>query len=171
LGKETRASLTQSTSPGKQPQGRGPNEIGGSLLKRWSMWFNSTVHGAPYQPQLRLRRRLRARGAWPDRGAAWLSSVRVVRRGIRLPNERSPPRPSARPVRRPPRCSGLRGRQGLAPLAAASHPDRGRSQVNMAYIGGATHVLQGPAQRAATAKAGATPQSRPQFGLRDATRA
>jgi len=44
------ASHTQSTSPGKQPQGRGPKEIGGSLLKRWGMWFNSTVHGAPYQP-------------------------------------------------------------------------------------------------------------------------
>jgi len=31
-------------------QGRGPKEIGGSLLKRWGMWFNSTVPGAPYQP-------------------------------------------------------------------------------------------------------------------------
>jgi len=38
---------------------------------------------------------------------------------------------------------------------------RGRSQVNMAYIGGATHVLQGPAQRAATVKAGATPNAGP----------
>ena len=47
------AMLTQSTSPGKQPQGRGPKEIGGSLLKRWGMWFNSTIHGAPYQPSWR----------------------------------------------------------------------------------------------------------------------
>jgi len=48
--RRTSAMLTQSTSPGKQPQGRGPKEIGGSLLKRWGMWFNSTIHGAPYQP-------------------------------------------------------------------------------------------------------------------------
>lgn len=47
------ALLTQSTSPGKQPQGRGPKEIGGSPLKRWGMWFNSTVPGAPYQPSWR----------------------------------------------------------------------------------------------------------------------
>ncbi len=47
----TRGHAYASTSPGKQPQGRGPNEIGGSLLKRWSMWFNSTIHGAPYPPQ------------------------------------------------------------------------------------------------------------------------
>ena len=42
------ASQTQSTPPGKQPQGRGPKEIGGSLLQRWGMWFNSTVPGPPY---------------------------------------------------------------------------------------------------------------------------
>lgn len=42
-------SLTQNTPPGEKLQGRGLNEIGGSLYKRWSMWFNSTVLGKPYQ--------------------------------------------------------------------------------------------------------------------------
>jgi hypothetical protein len=47
----------------------------------------------------------------------------------------------------------------------------GGSQVNMVYIGWATHVLQGSLQRAATAKAGAKPQKQPKYGLRTATRA
>lgn len=41
--------LMQNTPPGKEPQGRGPNEIGGSLFKRWSMWFNSIVRAKPYR--------------------------------------------------------------------------------------------------------------------------
>jgi len=70
------ATLTQSTSPGNQPQGRGPKEIGGSLLKRWGMWFNSTVHGAPYQPPWRPRPAFtRSRGqAAPWRCMAVVSS-------------------------------------------------------------------------------------------------
>jgi len=58
-----------------------------------------------------------------------------------------------------------------AARSPAAYRLRGRSQVNMAYIGWATHVPQGRRQRAATAKAGATPQNPPQFGLRAATRA
>jgi len=84
------ASLTQSTSPGKQPQGRGPKEIGGSLLKRWGMWFNSTVHGAPYQPPWRPAPALTCGRGGPPSGAAWLSSVRAARCGLGSPNERNP---------------------------------------------------------------------------------
>ena len=47
---------------------------------------------------------------------------------------------------------------------------RGRRQVIMPLMSWAAHVLQWPAQRAATARAGANPQSRPQFGLEAATR-
>ena len=47
---------------------------------------------------------------------------------------------------------------------------RGRRQVVMPLMSWAAHVLQWPAQRAATARAGANPQSRPQFGLEAATR-
>ncbi len=83
------ATQTRSTSPGKQPQGRGPKEIGGSLLKRWGMWFNSTVHGAPYQLQWGVPAPLMREGGGPPVGAAWLSSVRAVRRGLGWPNERN----------------------------------------------------------------------------------
>lgn len=48
-------------------------------------------------------------------------------------------------------------------------PGRGRSQVNMAYIGWATHVPQGFSQRAASVKTVANPQRKPQFGLRTAS--
>lgn len=84
------ATHTRSTSPGKQPQGRGPNEIGGSPLKRWGMWFNSTVHGAPYRLQWGTPTPLMWKGGSPPIGAAWLSSVRAVRRGLGWPNERNP---------------------------------------------------------------------------------
>lgn len=84
------ATHTRSTSPGKQPQGRGPNEIGGSPLKRWGMWFNSTVHGAPYRLQWGIPTPLMWKEGSPPIGAAWLSSVRAVRRGLGWPNERNP---------------------------------------------------------------------------------
>ena len=46
----------------------------------------------------------------------------------------------------------------------------GRRQVIMPLMRWAAHVLQWPAQWAATARAGANPQSRPQFGSEAATR-
>ena len=46
----------------------------------------------------------------------------------------------------------------------------GRRQVIMPLMSWAAHVLQWPAQWVATARAGANPQSRPQFGLEAATR-
>jgi len=42
VGKPT--SLHKSALPGKQLQDRGLKEIGGNSCKRWSVWFNSTVH-------------------------------------------------------------------------------------------------------------------------------
>jgi len=39
---------TRSISPGKKLQGREPKEIGGSLFKRWGMWFNSIIHVTSY---------------------------------------------------------------------------------------------------------------------------
>ena len=44
-------SLRANASPGKQPQGRELKEIGGGPYKRWGVWFNSIVHGIPYQLQ------------------------------------------------------------------------------------------------------------------------
>ena len=46
----------------------------------------------------------------------------------------------------------------------------GRRQVIMPLMRWAAHVLQWPAQRAATPRGGANPQSRPQFGPGAATR-
>lgn len=108
-----RTQLTQSTSPGKQPQGRGPNEIGGSLLKRWSMWFNSTIHGAPYPPQCRpssARTRPR-RTAGQRRCMAVVSSCCEAWPWVA---KRTPPTPPPPP---PPRVwpgSGVRLRGGRA---------------------------------------------------------
>jgi len=101
-------------------------------------------------------------------GAAWLSSVRAVRRGIELPNEQNP-LSVARP---PPAFFPVQGRWGAVPrFGLLANLSGGGSQVNMVYIVWATHVPQGSSQRAATAKACATPQKQPQFGLRAATRA
>jgi len=43
------AYLRKSVLPGDKSQDRGLNEIGGNLYKRWSAWFNSTVHVKSYQ--------------------------------------------------------------------------------------------------------------------------
>lgn len=131
------------------------------------MWFNSTIPGAPYPPQWRPPAPLMREGGGAHRGAAWLSSVRAVRRGLGWPNERNP-RGAAPGASRP-----VPGPPGLASPGPTWVTGRGcgGSQVNMAYIGWATHVPQGPPQRAASAKAAANPQSGPQFGLRAASRA
>jgi len=102
-------------------------------------------------------------------GAAWLSSVRVLRCGIELPNEHNP-HGAGSPLDVVTRVSGPKG-LGISPRAPARWLGRGRSQVNMASIDWATHVLQGWQQRAAQAKALANPQNPPQFGLRIATHA
>jgi hypothetical protein len=102
-------------------------------------------------------------------GAAWLSSVRVLRCGIELPNEHNPHKTYRLP-NAVIRVYGLHG-FGISPGVQTLWLGRGRSQVNMASIDWATHVLQGWQQRAARAKALANPQNPPQFGLRIATHA
>lgn len=90
-----------------------------------------------------------------------------MRRGIELPNEQNP-LSVARP---PPEFSPAQGRLGtVARFTPRGDLSGGGSQVNMVYIVWATHVPQGLSQRAAMAKAGATPQKQPRFGLRAATR-
>jgi len=113
-----RTQLTQSTSPGKQPQGRGPNEIGGSLLKRWSMWFNSTIHGAPYPPQCRpSSARTRPRGtAGQRRCMAVVSSCCEAWPWVA---KRTPPTPPP-----PPPSPSLAGVRGPAEGRAGSAPRR-----------------------------------------------
>jgi len=76
--------LTYSTLPGNNSQDRGPNEIGGSLYKRWSVWFNSTVHGKSYQSAF-------VRVLYCNRGTAWLSTARAVECGVKSLNEQNSP--------------------------------------------------------------------------------
>ena len=65
--------------------------IDGGPHKRWSMWFNSTQREEPY-PGLKCK----PKSAKADsrkgacRGAAWLSSARVVRCWVKSRNERNP---------------------------------------------------------------------------------
>ncbi len=66
--------------------------IDGGPHKRWNMWFNSTQRAEPYLG-------LNCGGSpWKQgfpfgdchRGAAWLSSARVVRCWVKSRNERNP---------------------------------------------------------------------------------
>lgn len=65
-------------------------KIGGSLYERWSVWFNSIIHGKSYQcikkqVMIYLTRIFELFLS----GTAWLSSVRVVECNIKLLNERN----------------------------------------------------------------------------------
>lgn len=121
---------TRSTSPGKQPQGRGPNVFGGNFDRWWRMWFNSTVLGAPYQPECRPSSALMRRcgGAGRRRCMAVVSSCRKAWRWVAQRTQstrlgRSPGCRCSRPALRPLACLGV---------WAAVQPAGGRSQVNMA---------------------------------------
>lgn len=124
-------------------------------LTSWSHFFFNTDVYTPVETILCV-------------GAAWLSSVRAVRRGIELPNEQNPLSVARPPPEFPP---GLRSFRRCLKIRPPGDLSGGGSQVNMVYIVWATHVPQGLSQRAAMANAGATPQKQPRFGLRAATRA
>src|SRR5258706_6479306 len=66
--------------------------IDGGPHKRWSMWFNSTQREEPYLGSNGLRRFWKQEFPARDlsRGAAWLSSARVVRCWVKSRNERNP---------------------------------------------------------------------------------
>ena len=66
--------------------------IDGGPHKRWSMWFNSTQREEPYLGLNWGGSRQRCLCPLPDypRGAAWLSSARVVRCWVKSRNERNP---------------------------------------------------------------------------------
>src|SRR6188768_129111 len=66
--------------------------IDGDPHKRWSMWFNSTQREEPYLGSNGCRPSVKADLPARDcsRGAAWLSSARVVRCWVKSRNERNP---------------------------------------------------------------------------------
>ena len=99
---------------------------------------------------------------WPrgaDTGGAWLSSARAVRCWVKSRNERNPRRVL-------PAFSWALTRDCRRQAGGR----RGRRQVIMPLMPWAAHVLQWPAQRVATPRGGADPESRPQFGSQAATR-
>lgn len=80
-----RPKFTRNALPGNMSQDWGPKEIGGSLLKRWGVWFNSTIHGKPYH--------LPCGGYYsypPPLSTAWLSPARALGCGVQSSNERNP---------------------------------------------------------------------------------
>ena len=88
-----------------------------------------------------------------------MSSARAVRCRLKCHNERNP---------HPRLPSGDAGHSGDTAIVRC---EEGGDDVKSARpTSGATHVLQWAVQRAATARAGANPQSRSQFGLESATR-
>ena len=66
--------------------------IDGGPHKRWSMWFNSTQREEPYRGLNLGGHHERSWLPFGDclRGAAWLSSARVVRCWVKSRNERNP---------------------------------------------------------------------------------
>src|SRR5271166_4995108 len=66
--------------------------IDGGPHKRWSMWFNSTQREEPYLGSKCYGPSVKAGFPARDssRGAAWLSSARVVRCWVKSRNERNP---------------------------------------------------------------------------------
>jgi hypothetical protein len=124
--------------------------IDGGPHKRWSMWFNSTQREEPY---------LGSNGWGPgwkhpfpardrSRGAAWLSSARVVRCWVKSRNERNPC--PLLPYQFLVELDGDRQRQAGGRW--------GRRQVIMAFMSRATHVLQWAVQWVANPRGGANPK-------------
>ena len=66
--------------------------IDGGPHKRWSMWFNSTQREEPYRGLNCSCYTWKQVVLFGDgyRGAAWLSSARVVRCWVKSRNERNP---------------------------------------------------------------------------------
>src|SRR5512138_1131480 len=66
--------------------------IDGGPHKRWSMWFNSTQREEPYRGLNCNCYLMKVGILFGDgyRGAAWLSSARVVRCWVKSRNERNP---------------------------------------------------------------------------------
>lgn len=113
------------------------------------MWFNSTQREEPYLGLNRggpQQKRCFFFGN-SRRGAAWLSSARVVRCWVKSRNERNP-----RSVLLALFWAGLAGDRQRQVGGRW-----GRRQVIMAFMSRATHVLQWAVQRVAKPRGGANP--------------
>ena len=136
--------------------------IDGGSHKRWSMWFNSKQREEPYLG-------LNWSGSWqrcqcplPDcsRGAAWLSSARVVRCWVKSRNERNP-------------CSQLLTRRGENSVeTAGDKPEEGGDDVKSSWplCPGLHTCYNGRYRESRDRKVELISESRSQFGLQSATR-
>src|ERR1043166_7910664 len=129
--------------------------IDGGPHKRWSMWFNSTQREEPYpglnsepqSPKGVLRKDTR-------RGAAWLSSARVVRCWVKSRNERNP-------------CLLLpSGNAGHSAETAGDKPEEGGDDVKSAWplCLGLHTCYNGRYKPSQTRKVELIGESRSQFG-------
>jgi hypothetical protein len=136
--------------------------IDGGPHKRWSMWFNSTQREEPYLGSNGCgpgwKHPLPARGR--SRGAAWLSSARVVRCWVKSRNERNP-------------CPLLPYFQKWNSTETASDKlEEGGDDVKSSWplCPGLHTCYNGRYRGSLTREGEPIPKSRPQFGLQAATR-
>src|SRR5206468_10045480 len=125
------------------------------------MWFNSTQREEPYpglnseRPATKVASRKGTR-----RGAAWLSSARVVRCWVKSRNERNP-------------CLLLPSRYGgHSAKTAGDKPEEGEDDVKSSWplCLGLHTCYNGRYKGSQCREAELIPKTRPQFGLESATR-
>ena len=136
--------------------------IDGGPHKRWSMWFNSTQREEPYRGLNCNCYSMKVGILFGDgyRGAAWLSSARVVRCWVKSRNERNP-------------CGQLPTRHGGdSGQTAGVKPEEGGDDVKSSWpLCPGLHTCYNGADRATqTRKRQPIAKTVPQFGLRAATR-
>ncbi len=136
--------------------------IDGGPHKRWNMWFNSTTRrtlpGLELLVVARWKQWATRKGA--SRGAAWLSSARVVRCWVKSRNERNP-------------YSMLLIPQGMhSSRTAFDKKEEGGDDVKSSWplCPGQHTCYNGRYNGKQYRKVEQNPQSRPQFRLRAATR-
>ncbi len=136
--------------------------IDGGPHKRWSMWFNSTQREEPYLGSngrsTTVETPLLRKGS--GRGAAWLSSARVVRCWVKSRNERNPC-----PVL--PYCKKWNSQE-----TASDKLEEGGDDVKSSWplCPGLHTCYNGRYNGSPTREGEPIPKSRPQFGLQAATR-
>ena len=123
------------------------------------MWFNSTLREKPYQGS-KARGNSRGNPVSVPLDRWCMVVVSSCREMLgQVPKRAQPLSPVA---------IVQSGTLGTLPAQAGGR--WGRRQISTPFISWATHVLQWAAQRDATWRHGANPQSRPQFGPEPATR-
>ena len=136
--------------------------IDGGPHKRWSMWFNSTQREEPYRGSNGNCNPWKQGILFGDgyRGAAWLSSARVVRCWVKSRNERNP-------------CPVLpSGKAGHSRGTAGVKPEEGGDDVKSSWpLRPGLHTCYNGRYRGRQTREGERiPENRSKFGSQAATR-